>query len=109
MGNDAKARELYQKAAEIGAAGDPKDAAMSFYNMGVTYINAGKNQEASEALTKAIKFDPTYSEAYYQLGLTLLGLGKMDEALTNLKKYVEMSPQSDNAAVAKELIKQLGG
>ncbi|MFZ0426711.1 MAG: tetratricopeptide repeat protein [Acidobacteriota bacterium] len=109
MGDDAKARELYQKAAEIGAAGDPKDAAMSFYNMGVTYINAGKNQEASEALTKAIKFDPTYSEAYYQLGLTLLGLGKMDEALTNLKKYVEMSPQSANAAVAKELIKQLGG
>ncbi len=109
MGQDDKAREMYQKAAEIGAAGNPKDAAMSFYNMGVTYINSGKNQEAVEALTKAIQYDPTYAEAYYQLGLTLLGLGKMDEALAQLKKYVAMSPNSDNAAVAQELIKQLGG
>lgn len=109
MGDDAKARELYQKAAEIGAAGDPKDAAMSFYNMGVTYINAGKNQEASDALNKAIKFDPNYAEAYYQLGLTLLGLGKTDEAVTRLKKYLELAPNSENAAVAQELVKQLGG
>ncbi|MEJ2721644.1 MAG: tetratricopeptide repeat protein, partial [bacterium] len=109
MGQDDKARELYQKAAEIGAASNPKDAAMSFYNMGVTYINAGKNEEASEALTKAIKYDPNYAEAYYQLGLTLLGLGKTDEAIAQLKKYVEMSPNSDNASVAQELIKQLGG
>ena len=109
LGEEEKAREFYQKAAEIGAASNPKDAAMSFYNMGVTYINAGKNQEASEALQKAIKYDPTYAEAYYQLGLTLLGLGKMDEAVTQLKKYIQMAPGADNASVAQELIKQLGG
>jgi len=109
LGNQEKARELYEKAATLAATASPKDAAVNYYNMGVTYINAGKNQEAADALQKAIAADPTHAEAHYQLGITYIGLGKMDDAMKMLKKYVEMAPAADNAEVAKALIQQLGG
>lgn len=109
MGNGEKARELYEKAAGMSAAMNPADAALSYYNMGVTYINAGKNKEAAEALQKALEMDPNHAESHYQLGITMIGLGEMDEAIAQLKKYLELAPNSQNAEVAKALIEQLGG
>lgn len=108
-GETDKARELYEKAASFAAATNPADAAVNYYNMGVTYINAGKNQEAAEALEKAIELDPTHGDSHYQLGITYIGLNKMEDAIDHLKKCVELAPASENAAVAQELIKQLGG
>jgi tetratricopeptide (TPR) repeat protein len=85
------------------------EAAVSYYNMGVTYINAGKNQDAADVLKKAIEMDPKHAESHYQLGITLIGLNDMEGAMEHLKKYVELSPNSENAPVAKALIEQLGG
>ncbi|GAB4242149.1 MAG: hypothetical protein Kow00109_17820 [Acidobacteriota bacterium] len=109
MGDNEKAREMFAKAAELTANQDPKEAALSYYNMGVVYINSGQTQEAEQALRKALEFDPKHAEAHYQLGLTLIGLGNIEEALEHLKIYLELSPNSENAQVAKELIQQLGG
>lgn len=109
MGDTEKAKEQYEKAAEIGGATDPKAAAANYYNMGVTYINAGKNEEAAEALKKAIAADPTHSEAHYQLGIVYLGMNKMEEAVKELKTYIKLDPNGKNASVAQDLIKQLGG
>jgi tetratricopeptide (TPR) repeat protein len=109
MGQADKARETYEKAATMSASLDPKAAAINYYNMGVTYINAGKNQEASDALKKAIELDPTHGESHYQLGIVNLGLGDMEGAIGELKKYIEIDPNGANVAVAQELIKQLGG
>jgi tetratricopeptide (TPR) repeat protein len=109
MGDVDKAQELYTKAASMSEVLDPIEAATGFYNMGVTYINAGKNQEAADALKKAIEMNPAHAEAHYQLGITLLGLNDMEGAMELLNKYVEMAPNSENAPVAKALIEQLGG
>jgi Flp pilus assembly protein TadD len=109
MGDAAKAQELYAKAASMSEVLDPVEAATSFYNMGVTYINSGKNQEAADALNKAIEMNPKHAEAHYQLGITLLGLNDMEGAMAKLKKYLELAPNSENAPVAKALIEQLGG
>lgn len=108
-GDAEKARGLYEKAASIAAAVSPKDAATNYYNMGVTYINAGKNQEALEALKKAIEMDPSHAEAHYQLGLVQLGLGQMEDCLASLRKYLELTPSGPNADTARELLKSLGG
>ncbi len=70
MGQADKARELYAKAASLSASLNPTDAAINYYNMGVTYINAGQNQEAADALKKAIELDPNHAESHYQLGIT---------------------------------------
>jgi tetratricopeptide (TPR) repeat protein len=93
----------------INAYSKAKDAATNYYNMGVTYINSGKNQEALEALKKAIEMDPSHAEAHYQLGLTQLGLGQMEDCLASLRKYLELSPNGPNAETARELLKSLGG
>ncbi len=104
-----KAQEYYAKAAEIGATQDPKTAAITYYNMGVTYINEGNNEGAAEALLKCLQFDETYSEAHYQLGLTFLNLNRMEEAVKHLKRYLELDPSGENAETAKALVEALGG
>jgi len=108
MGDSEKARELYQKAVSLSAYGDPRDAAVNYYNMGVTFINSGKTEEAIEALTKALEADPEYAEAHYQLGLSMLGTGQMEESSGHLKKYLELTPEGANAEVARQLVEQLG-
>ncbi len=107
-GNLDKSREMYEKAASLAATLDPKGAATQYYNIGVTYINNGKNAEAAAALAKALEIDPNHAEAHYQLGLTQIGLDKMSDAVTHLKKYIELSPNGENAEVARQLIDQLG-
>jgi len=109
MGDAEQARELYSKAASMSETLDPVEAATSFYNMGVTYINAGKNQEAADALKKAIEMNPKHAEAHYQLGITLLGLNDMEGAMEELKTYLVVDPDGPNVEVAKALIEQLGG
>ncbi len=108
MGDTEKARELYQQAVSLSAYGDPKAAAVNYYNMGVTFINSGKTEEAIEALTKALEADPEYAEAHYQLGISMLGTGQMEDSSGHLKKYLELAPQGPNAEVARQLVEQLG-
>jgi Flp pilus assembly protein TadD len=103
-----KSKEYFEKAAQIAATQDPKTAATQYYNIGVTNINAGRSQEAAEALNKALEFDPNHAEAHYQLGLTLLGLNKIEEAVSHLKKYAELAPAGPNAETAKALVDELG-
>lgn len=107
MGEVDKARELYEKAATLSKDLSPRDAATNYYNMGVTYINSGSNEEAKAALEQAIAIDPTHGESHYQLGVVLLGMGDMEGAIEIWKKYLEISPDGPNAATAEELIKSL--
>lgn len=108
MGDTVKAQQDYEKAASLSAVGNPKDAAISYYNMGVTHINSGNNDEAKKALQKALEFDPDHAESHYQLGICLIGTGQNDQAVQHLKKFVELKPAHPDAEVAKALIQQLG-
>ena len=106
-GNQDKAKEYWEKAAGLGMTRDPEEAAISYYNLGVTYINSGRNIEAIEALRKTIEHNPKYSEAHYQLGLTLLGTNQIKDGVSHLKKYLKLSPKAENAETAKALIEEL--
>lgn len=106
-GDEEKAKEYWEKAANVGGAGDPKAAAISYFNLGATYANAGQSIEAIEAFQEAVKHNPKHSEAHYQLGVTLVGITKMEDGITHLKRYLKLSPNGSNAAVAKALIEEL--
>lgn len=107
-GDSGKAREYYEKAAALSAGSDPSGAALSYYNMGVTFINAGQTEEAVEQLTKAVQADPNHAEANFQLGISLLGFPeRMDEAIQHMKKYMELKPDGPEAATAQALVEQL--
>jgi len=107
-GDAEKAREHYEKAASLSTELSPADAAVNYYNMGVTYINGGQSQEAADALKKAVELDPNHAEAHYQLGITLISLNDMEGAMDHLKTYLVLAPTAPNAEVAKALIEQLG-
>lgn len=107
MGNTDKARELYEQAVTLSAYGDPKDAAINYYNMGVTFINSGQTEDAVEALQNAIEADPSYAEAYYQLGVCFLGMGQMEDSVNSLKHYLEIASDGPNAGVAQQLVESL--
>ena len=106
-GDQEKAIEYWEKAASVGVEGDPEEAAISYFNLGATYTNAGQNIGAIEAFQKAIKHNPEHSEAHYQLGVTLVGINQMEDGITHLKRYLKLSPNGSNAEVAKALIEQL--
>jgi Flp pilus assembly protein TadD len=106
-GDTAKAQEMYTKAAGMVPAGGGANAASSYYNMGVTMVNAGKSQEAIDAFLKALEADATYAEAHYQLGVAYIGVGKETEGLKSLEDYLKMAKAGQNADTAKALIDAL--
>ena len=102
-----KAKEAYEQSAGLAGDLDPTEAAGSYYNMGITFINNGRTKDAAEALKKAVEADPSHAEAHYQLGISLLSLSRIEEAIAHLKEYVELKPQGGNAEIAQQLVEQL--
>jgi len=98
-----KASEFYKKSVELG----DKDTT-TLYNYGVVLVNLGKSQDAKAVFEKLLSLDENYSEAYYHLGIIYIGLGNTSEAKGFLQRFIDMDPENKNAAIAKEIIKNLG-
>jgi Flp pilus assembly protein TadD len=98
-----KASEFYRKAVDLKGQ-DPE----TLYNYGVCLISTGKKDEARGVFEKLVALDPYYSDGYYQLGLILLGSGDSAKAKILFQKFVDLDPDSPNAALAKEILKNLG-
>jgi Flp pilus assembly protein TadD len=73
-GVSGKAQELFTKAQRLEQAGQP--------------------EEAIKTYQKAIKLEPTYSEAYQQMALAYANLGQFPEAVTAFKEVIRLQPQS---------------
>jgi tetratricopeptide (TPR) repeat protein len=65
--------------------------------LGRLHLQAGRQKEAVEALTRSVQRNASHAEAQRALGRTLLALGKVDEALTHLKAWAADSPGSGAA------------
>jgi len=83
-----------------------KDPA-TFYNIGIILFNKNKMDSAIENFKKCLERDPNYVKAYYQLGLSYLNQGDMENAKANLEKVIEVAPDSEIAALAKEMLSGL--
>jgi len=86
------------------AEGDPKVQ----FNMGVSYFNAGKYDEAMAAFQKAAAADPTNPDPYYHMGAILVSQNKIPEARTSLEKFLSMNPKNAQyVATAQGLLQAL--
>jgi tetratricopeptide (TPR) repeat protein len=86
------------------ATGDPKVQ----FDLGATFLNAGKYEEALAAFQKAQAADPSNAETYYYLGTVYVSMNKIDEARANLEKYVSMNPKNaQNLTTAQALLQAL--
>lgn len=103
-GESEKAREAFDKGASLSALIDPAAAATNYYNMGVTFINSGRTQEAIEVLLKALEADPAHADAHYQMGISLLGVNQIEKSVEHLKKYMELKPDGPDVSTAEQLI-----
>ena len=95
-----------EKVTELAAAAgnDPKVQ----FNLGVTFLNAGKGEEALAAFQKASAADPSNAEPYFYMGTVLVGQNKVPDAVTNLEKYLSMNPSNaQNVATAQGLLQAL--
>lgn len=70
-----------------------------YFLLGQTYFISDKNKEALEFLQKAIKLDPSYTDAYKYQALLFLELNKPNEAIAALQMALRY--QSDDARAWK--------
>jgi len=69
------------------------------FQAAVKYIGQGENQEAHDALDRALLLSPTHSRARETLAALMLNAGRITEAAATLREGLGVQP--DNASLAK--------
>ena len=89
---------------------DPENA-MGWFSLGGAYKEAGREQEAAQALRKAIELDENLSRAYQLLAQVLIACGAEEPALEALRKgYPVAARRGDTMPLRamESLFKKLG-
>lgn len=98
VGRYDEALEAYQVALEpvqsAFAAGQPVDAAhaRAYLNLGAIYTRRSNREAALDAYGKALRLDPTLSEALYNQGFLYFELGRFDESDDAYRRALELDP-----------------
>lgn len=79
----------------------------TFYNIGILLFNNGQIDMAIDYLNKCLALDQNHVDGHYQLALVNLNKGDMEEAKTHLQKVIELAPESEIAALAKNILKNI--
>ena len=101
----AAAEEMYQKVIGI----DPRDAAISFYNIGAKAWNDNRGKEAAQAFRKAIEIDSSYADAHRELARALMGIQDFDGAVSHFEEYLRLKPGAPDAREIQDNIALLKG
>jgi len=77
--------------------------------LGRTLARAGQLDQAQEALSRVIYYDPKYVEAYYQLGWVYLQLGQPQQALEQFQQAGEVLQEWNdmNVRIGRLLVSEL--
>jgi tetratricopeptide (TPR) repeat protein len=100
-----KAEEMYQKVVGV----DPRNAAISFYNIGARAWNQNRNKEAAQAFRKSIEIDSTYAEAHRELARALMGIQDFEGAVKHFEEYLRLKPGAADAREIRNNIALLRG
>ena len=92
----------FQKAISLKA-----DATAPRYNLGLAYLETGRDAEASRAFSDLIKIDATYWDAYFQLAKVLVKQGDKPTAKNLLETLLKKKPDYRQRAEAEALLAQL--
>lgn len=78
-----------------------------FFNVGVSFRNKDKPEQAITYFSKAIALDPAYVDGYFQRGMTYFSLQKLAEAKADFQKVVELAPTGPQGETSKKVLDQL--
>jgi tetratricopeptide (TPR) repeat protein len=95
-----KADEVYQKVIAL----DPKNAATSFFNIGVHAWNENRDREAVQAFRKSLEVDPTYAVAHRELARTLTRMQDFEGAVKHYEQYLSLNPKAPDAKEIRDMI-----
>ena len=84
---------------------------MAFFSLGSAYREAGRYEEAEQALSKALEYNPGMSRAYQLRGQVLLKLERNEEAAEHLKEGYKVAAERGDVMPQKaigSLLQKLG-
>jgi tetratricopeptide (TPR) repeat protein len=85
-----------------------RDFALAYYKRGLLVQRTSENPERSKGdFEAAVRLDPKMAEPNYQLCVIYISQGARALAKNHCKKYLELAPNGDNAADAREQLKDL--
>lgn len=96
----------FEKALGIPTYNTPE---VVYQNMGWSYYNLGRYEEAERALKSALQIDPKLATAHHTLGLLYEKQGRQKEALEAYRQALQLAPDSEPGRRSQERIKALGG
>ncbi len=68
------------------------DDADAHNNLGLSYLGAGRSEDAADAFLLAIHYRPQFAQAYFHRALAALAAGDIDEVVACLERAVELQP-----------------
>jgi len=100
---------MFEDAKELLATLDESviDSPDLFFNMGVSYLNAGDVAAAIDYLGKALRVDASYVDAYYRRALAYLGQGKNPEARADFEKVIALQAEGPMAEMSRKALDQI--
>ncbi len=75
----------------------------SHFDQGTQLLDAGKNEEAIVALTKAIEQDPNSTSAYFKRGIAYARKKEHDKAIDDFTKAIKLKPDDAGAYCNRSL------
>lgn len=90
-----KAEAYLTRAIDLQESNSP----LPYYSRAFVKSNLGKTQEAIQDYTKAIEFEPSFSEAFENRGAIYDELGYYDKALSDYTSAIKINPKSAIAFV----------
>ncbi len=88
LGRLAEALQSLLRSAELAPE------ALVLLDVGMTYADLEREDEAERAYRKALEIDPDYAEAHNNLGVLLQEQGRAEEAIKHLREAVRLRPRA---------------
>ena len=90
----SRAADCFQLAADHPDSAIPQVGSIANTNLATALQNLGRHTEALEAVSRAVKADPSDIESLSMYGKALQKAGRLDEARTWLSKAVKLDPMN---------------
>ena len=65
--------------------------------LGVIAHDSGRQEEALDHVTRALRLKPEFAEAHYNLGIILRTAGRLEEAMASFQEAIRLQPDSAKA------------
>jgi tetratricopeptide (TPR) repeat protein len=91
---------------QASAQSDPPE--LRYYKQGVTYVQTGNLELATEAFHASVLSNPRFADAWLMLSGTLLDLGYLEEGEKCLRKAIELKPELETNPDVNHLLEIFG-